>query len=97
MDINYFDDNLTVTDIFETVKNEKSAVYDFDTEECMDNICAMGDFVNAYIPEENMDLDDGTQCFIVHEDYDFMIVLDCGGRGDFNTHRVDATWYKKIK
>lgn len=66
--------------------------YDFDTEDPQDNICAMGSFLDFYsIPENMIEVNDGTQVILKHPLFDYKLQLDCSGRGDFFSHRVETT------
>lgn len=57
----------------------------------MDNIQSMTHFAECLgISDENIEEDEGTQLTIKHSDYDFKIVVDAGGLGDFFSHSFDC-------
>lgn len=58
----------------------------------MDNIQSMNYFLN-YIdfPCEDIVEDYGTQVVLQHEDFDYKIVIDSGGLGDFFSHGFDVS------
>ena len=65
------------------------------TIEDMDNIESMNYFLD--ILDINGDLieeDYGTQVVLKHPDYDYKIVIDSGGLGDFYSHRYDVSLYE---
>ena len=67
--------------------------YDRDME--MDNNQSMNYFIECVgIPEDNIEDDYGTQIVVVHEDYNFRIVIDSGGLGDFFSHGFDMSLYE---
>lgn len=57
-----------------------------DSEESMDFFL---DFIG--VPQKNIVLDDGTQVYLVHEDYDYELKIDAGGLGDFFSHSFEVT------
>lgn len=53
----------------------------------MDNNQSMEHFIEAAgIPNENIENNEGTQIVVSHEDYNYKIVIDSGGLGDFYSH-----------
>lgn len=46
--------------------------------------------------QENIVMDDGTQVVLQHPDFDYKVVVDSGGLGDFYSHGFDVTIQKEI-
>lgn len=62
----------------------------------LDNIEAMKLFIESVgIPSENIVIDDGTQAFISYPNYDYLVVIDSGGLGDFYSHGFDISFVKE--
>jgi len=62
--------------------------YRMDTDEAMDNRQAMQEFLyKLQIGNENILEDNGTQVVLIHGNYDYKIVVDCGGLGDSFSHK----------
>ena len=84
-------EELTILELFEN----KDEVYDFDTEVEMDNVVSMNEFLSFLdIEDKNIYLYDGTLVILKHENFNYGIRLDSGGRGDFFSHRIEASVYK---
>ena len=61
----------------------------------MDNNQSMQHFIECVgIPTENIEDDEGTQIVVSHEDYNFKIVIDSGGLGDFYSHGFEMSRYE---
>lgn len=61
----------------------------------MDNIESMGYFLETIgYTDDNIETDDGTQVVLKHPDFDFKLVIDSGGLGDFYSHGYDVTLYQ---
>lgn len=59
----------------------------------MDNIEAMQYFLDCIgATDENIELNDGTQVIIIHPDFDYKLVIDSGGLGDFFSHVYHVTF-----
>lgn len=59
----------------------------------MDNIESMQYFLDNIdcIYDNNIEVDDGTQVVLTHEDYPYKIQIDAGGLGDFFSHMFEVT------
>lgn len=78
----------TIKELFEDDAHYK--IIDYSTE--MDNIEAMECFIERVeIPLDNILLNDGTQAFFCHPNYNYHIVVDSGGLGDTFSHEFDVT------
>jgi len=61
----------------------------------MDNNQSMQHFIECVgIPTENIEYDEGTQIVVSNEDYNFKIVIDASGLGDFYSHGFDMSRYE---
>jgi hypothetical protein len=61
----------------------------------MDNNKSMEHFIECVgIPNENIEKNEGTQIVVSHEDYNYKIVIDAGGLGDFYSHGFDLSLYE---
>ena len=61
----------------------------------MDNNQSMQHFIECVgIPAENIEDNEGTQIVVSHEDYNFKIVIDAGGLGDFYSHGFEMSRYE---
>ena len=61
----------------------------------MDNNQSMQHFIEwVGIPSEKIEDDEGTQIVVSHEDYNFKIVIDAGGLGDFYSHGFEMSRYE---
>ena len=65
--------------------------YDFDTSMGIDNILSMEEFLDWHLKykDENLEMLDGTQAIFKHYNFDFKIVANSGGRGDFYSHKIE--------
>jgi hypothetical protein len=95
------------TEIYEIPNSISQMFYDFTQGERsyriinqndnmgMDNNQSMQHFAECVgIPTENIENDEGTQIVVSHEDYNFKIVIDAGGLGDFYSHGFDMSRYE---
>lgn len=59
----------------------------------MDNIESMQYFLDNIdgITDNNIEVDDGTQVILTHEDYQYKLQIDAGGLGDFFSHMFEVT------
>ena len=59
----------------------------------MDNIESMQYFLDNIdgITDNNIEVDDGTQVILTHEDYQYKLQIDAGGFGDFFSHVFEVT------
>jgi len=75
-------------EIFEAFENnaEEEFYHSFRTDEDLNNIEAMRVFLEEWDLTENVSEDDGTMVFLTHEEYDFEIVVESYGEGDFYSH-----------
>jgi hypothetical protein len=83
----------SVKDVFDN-GNQQYQYFEDRTENTggMDNIESMQWFLDHIeAPEENIEIDDGTQVVLKHPDYDYEVVIDSGGLGDFYSHSFDTT------
>lgn len=80
--------------IKELFDNKDNVYYiiDYDLPE-MDNIESMQYFLDNIdcIYDNNIEVDDGTQVVLTHEDYPYKIQIDAGGLGDFFSHMFEVT------
>lgn len=83
---------MNIKEIFEEVKLNGEYQYDFDTEDDLDNVLSMNEFLECHLEydeDNNVEVYDGTQVIFKHDDYNFKIVADSGGRGDFYSHKIE--------
>lgn len=73
-------------------KNNVYYIIDYYLPE-MDNIESMQYFLANIdcIYDNNIEVDDGTQVVLTHEDYPYKIQIDAGGIGDFFSHIFEVT------
>lgn len=58
----------------------------------MDNNQSMQHFLECIsVADDNIVDDAGTQVIIQHKDYDFKLVIDSGGLGDFFSHKYEVS------
>ena len=58
----------------------------------MDNVQALNHFFEVVgVPSDNILLHDGTQAFLFHPDFNFHLVIDSSGLGDFFSHQFELT------
>lgn len=84
----------SVKEMFEQGENSYRII-DYSIQE-MDNIQSMQyflDFIGA--TNDNIETDDVTQVVVVHPDFDYKLVIDSGGLGDFYSHGYDVTLYSE--
>lgn len=86
---------MNLLEIFEEVKKNGCSRYDFDTDDGLDNIQSMNEFLEYHLDYEEEDLEeyDGTQCIFKNMNYSFKIVADSGGRGGFYSHKIEFSKY----
>jgi hypothetical protein len=81
----------SMDELFERGENSYRII-DYTIEE-MDNIqsmCYFLDYIGAV--GDNIEVDDGTQVVIVHPGFDYKLVIDSGGLGDFYSHGYDVSF-----
>jgi hypothetical protein len=83
----------SVTDLFEQGENSYRII-DYEIPD-MDNIESLGYFLDQ-VGVSNGDIyeSESTQVVLTHPDFDFMLVVDSGGLGDFYSHRYDVSVYE---
>jgi len=88
---------MELIEIFEEVKINGYYRYNFDTEVSLDNIQSMNEFLNYHLDynEEDLETYDGTQCIFQNENYEFKLVCDSGGRGDFYSHKIEFSKWEE--
>jgi hypothetical protein len=63
----------------------------------MDNNESMQHFIDCVgIPTENIENNQGTQIVLSHKDYNYKIVVDAGGLGDFYSNCFDMSRYEEF-
>lgn len=68
--------------------NEAQPEYRMDTDEDMDNLQAMQEFLYKLgAASENILEDNGTQVVLIHGQFDHQLVVDCGALGDSFSHK----------
>ncbi len=83
----------TVKEMFEQVGQSYRIISDEAGE--MDNIQSMRHFLECIgATDEEIETDDGTQVVMKHPDFDYMLVIDSGGLGDFYSHGYDTAKYE---
>lgn len=65
--------------------------YSYHSDKDMDNIESMHKFLENYGLEDYVKMDDGTMVFLEHPDYDFEVVINSSGLGDFFSHGIYVT------
>lgn len=61
----------------------------------MDNNQSMQHFIECVdISSDNIDLDDGTQLYLKHPDYEYLAVVNASGLGDFFSHSFEVSFVK---
>ena len=82
----------SVRDMFERGE-ETYKIIDY-TIPSMDNIQSMLFFLDYVgIKDDDIDSFDDTQVILKHPDFDFKLVIDSGGFGDFYSHRYDVSLF----
>ena len=80
----------SIKEMFEQGENSYRII-DYSRQE-MDNIQSMQHFIDCIgATSDNIETDDGTQVVIIHPDFDYKLVIDSGGMGDFYSHGYDVT------
>jgi hypothetical protein len=83
----------SVTDLFEQGENSYRII-DYEIPD-MDNIESLGYFLDQVgVSNGNIYESESTQVVLTHPDFDFMLVVDSGGLGDFYSHRYDVSLYE---
>ncbi len=82
----------SVQDFFE--KGE--TCYKYFSEESMDNYWSMDWFIKHLGLSSFVKLNDGTQVFFSHPDFDYDLQVDAGGLGDFFSHKFEVTILEKF-
>ena len=78
----------SIKEMFEEEGYYKIINYNFE----MDNVEAMRHFLEIVeIPVDNILLDVGTQIHLWHPEFDFHLVIDSSGLGDFFSHQYEIT------
>lgn len=80
-------------DSVQSLFQEKEASYkivDYTIRD-MDNIESMQLFIECVGLENHIALNDGTQVTFYHPDFNYHIVIDSGGLGDFYSHGFEAS------
>jgi len=68
-------------------------IIDYDEPE-MNNNQSMQYFLDCIgATSDNIETDDGTQVIVTHPDFDYKLVIDSGGLGDFYSHGFDVSAY----
>ena len=83
----------SITDLFEQGENSYRII-DYEIPD-MNNIESLGYFLDQ-VGVSNGDIYESgsTQVVLTHPDFDFMLVVDSGGLGDFYSHRYDVSLYE---
>lgn len=85
----------SVKELFEN-KGSSYRIINYNKGMDMDNIAAMTHFLDSVgINQEFIDLNDGTQVYLKHPDFDYLAVIDCRGLGDFFSHLFEVSFVKK--
>ena len=83
-----------IDDLFKQGENSYKII-DYTPGFDMDNIQSMIYFLDFIeVPAENIETDDGTQVVLKHPGYNYKLVIDSGGLGDFFSHGFDVTILK---
>jgi len=80
----------TIQEIFSTIDTDPSTHldYSFSSENDMDNIESMRDFLESHDLEEYVSEDLGTLVTLDHPEYDFKVAVTSEGLGDFFSHGI---------
>ena len=85
----------SVKEMFEMSENSYRII-DYSINE-MDNNQSMQYFLECIgATSDNVDVDDGTQVVIIHPDFDYKLVIDSGGLGDFYSHGYDVALLEAV-
>ncbi len=83
----------SVKELFEN-KEASYRIIDYTIQE-MDNIESMYFFLeHVGVTAENIEEDSGTQVILKHPEFDYKLVIDAGGLGDFHSHGYDVSIYE---
>ncbi len=83
----------SIKELFEN-KEASYRIIDYTIQE-MDNIESMCYFLEYVgIPAENIEEDSGTQVILKHPEFDYKLVIDSGGLGDFYSHGYDVSIFE---
>lgn len=82
----------TINEMFAAIEKDQTEEFEFNftSENDLDNIDAMGHFLEESGFEDYVSEDDGTMVFLSHDEYDFRVVIESFGLGDFYTHGISA-------
>lgn len=82
-----------IDEMFEAIKKNANEEFDFSflSNDDLDNVEAMTQFLEESGLEDNVAEDDGTMVFLSHESYGFRIVVESFGLGDFYHHGITAS------
>lgn len=62
----------------------------------MDNIESLSFFIDMVgVEDEHIAVYDGTQAVLKHPDFDYMLVIDSGGLGDFFSHGYEVSIFNE--
>jgi hypothetical protein len=77
---------MNLKDVFD----EQEGFYLFETEEGLDNIQSMDEFLDFHLSWEEgiIELYDGTLVIFSYPDYNYTIRFDIGGNGNFYSHKI---------
>lgn len=80
-----------IDEIFEQLQDKDQHLdYSFSSDEDLNNVESMRVFLADYDLENNVYGDDGTLVVLFHDDYDFHVVVESYGGGDFFSHVIVA-------
>ena len=87
----------SIKELFDNGENSYRII-DYNRSVGMDNIASLCYFMECVgINRENVECNDGTQAVIKHDDYDFKLVINSGGLGDFFSHGFYVTYEEGFK
>jgi len=85
----------SVKELFDYGETMGYRIIDYTKPE-MDNIQSMAFFLELIgVKDENIFQDDGTQVILMHPDYEYKLVIDSGGLGDFYAHGFTISLFKE--
>ena len=86
----------SVQDMFEQGETSYRIV-DYTIQE-MDNNQSMQYFLDCIgATDDNIEIDDGTQVVVKHPNFDYKLVIDSGGLGDFYSHGYDVSLLEAVQ